>query len=72
MQSLYFTIVKLDLQIYYWHYFGDAFCLIFISFSHFLKCLFYALYSLAASVAQMEKYGNPLVAKIIPVNPIQP
>lgn len=58
--------------VYSWHYFGDAFCLIFISFSHCLNRLFYALYFLTVSVAQMEKYGNPLVAKIISVNPIQP
>lgn len=41
-------------------------------FYTFLKWLFYVLYSLTASIAQMEKYGNPLVAKIISVNPTQP
>lgn len=62
---------KLDMQVDYSHYFGDTFCSNFVVFTHFLKCLFYVLYSFTSSIAQMEKYGNPLVAKIISVNPTQ-
>lgn len=64
--------MKLGLQVDCWYYFGNVFCLIFIDFTHSLKCLFYPLRSVNASVAQMEKYGNPLVAKIISVSPTQP
>lgn len=71
MQSLNFTVTKLVLHADYLHYSGVALFLIFIAFTRFLKWLFY-VYSLTASVAQMEKYGNPLVAKIISVNPTQP
>lgn len=72
MQSLTFTVTKLDLHIDYLHYFGVSFLKNLYCFHIFLKWLFYVLYFLTASVVQMEKYGNPLVAKIISVNPTQP
>lgn len=53
MQSLNFTVTKLDQHVDYLHYSGVALFLIFTAFTHFLKWLFYVLYFLTASVGKI-------------------